>query len=709
MPDSLSQLRRYLSQKNGPSQYRNIYVLAGEIDWQNNFITQLVAGHEEKSLWLGEEAPNGITQIKMSHATSLLGQEKILVVFNANEGVNVDALAAISGVIVGGGLFFILLPARESWHDKCDSLFEQRFIHSIIENKYITVLSKEEYDTPEIKEASQQKNKVKIPKPYLTNDQLLASQLIEDEVHSKNNNVVVLVADRGRGKSATLGITAAKLIKSGIKNIIVTAPRLRATDMLFKHVVDVLPEAVFSRGKIIYKEQSIQFYPPDQLSNENISADLLLVDEAASIPVPILISFLARYPQCVFATTEHGYEGTGRGFTVKFNNVLKENHSGWRKYRLITPIRWPEEDPLEKWIFNLLCLNADIPEVKNEKDVDVNDVKYFSITRKELFNDNALLRDVFSLLVLAHYRTQPSDLQRLLDDDNISVYVAKYKEHIIAVTLISHEGSFTEEFSSDVYKGKRRAKGHLLAQALTYHCGIEHAAELSYARIMRIAVHPNLQNKNIGSQLIKYVIEIERSDGLSGIGTSYGMNKQLLNFWMKLGFNMARIGFKKEQTSGEHAAIMMLPLDEKGKKVNEYAQNRFNENKKYWFDDVLIDIPNDIKNIFPEHEEFRNELTQHDYTDLTSFISYSRNYELCIAAINKLVLLNNTLIESNSFPLQLKKVLDLKINLKRKWKEISIDMELNGQDEAKVLFKQGVSHLIKKNKTLCQKVNRSDW
>ena len=138
-----------------------------------------------------------------------------------------------------------------------------------------------------------------------------------------------------------------------------------------------------------------------------------------------------------------------------------------------------------------------------------------------------LLKEVFALLVLAHYRTRPKDLKSLLDDEEISLYVTLNNKHVVAVALVISEGLFSDSLSTLVYQGKRRPKGHLLAQALTYHCGVEHAAMLDYARVMRIAVHPELQQQGIGTALLDFIISNEKQNSRDAIGTSFGMNKFL--------------------------------------------------------------------------------------------------------------------------------------------------------------------------------------
>lgn len=682
-----------LSRKGDAALHRQVFILAGHESWQEDTLKEILQGYESDSLWVGEQTPEIFPFIPVKKARSWLGNEKQVVVFDANKDFDPDSFAAISGIVVGGGLFILLMPAEGYWNDVYSSCFGQRILQSINSTPELVVIKQNDGQINFCPDKSKILPSQNYIAPFLTAEQQYAVETIEEQVLDDTSNPMVLISDRGRGKSATLGLAAARLLEAGIKHIAVTAPRLRATDIIFKHIAAMLPNAVVTRGKVTYGERVIQFYPPDQLAHDEIDADLLLIDEAAAIPVPLLTSFLHKYLQCVFATTVHGYEGTGRGFALRFNKILDEKNPGWIKLQLEAPIRWPVNDPLEKWMFSLLCLDAEIIDTKSMGEIDPHNLKHHFLMKEQFADNPVVLNEVFALLVLAHYRTRPNDLKNLLDDENLSLYVTLYKKHVVAVALVSREGKFSDTLSVSVYRGERRLPGNLLAQALTYHCGVEHAATLDYARVMRIAVHPDLQQQGIGTTLLDFIISNEKQCGRDAIGTSFGMNKPLLNFWNKSKFNVVRIGFTREQTSGEHAAIMLLPLSEKGKKVHKEAHIRFEGQCFFWFDDVLKGIPLEIKEHYCLEKNGSVTLTGFEKKDLESFNQYSRNYELCIAALNKFVMMNQDEIAEDDFPDNFRQVLNNKVAKKISWKEIGKKMGLNGQNEARKLFRQAICYL----------------
>ena len=677
--------------------HRQVFILAGSEIWQKNKLQELLAGYENDALWVTEQQLilDSFSVISPNKVRGWLGSEKKIVIFDANKDFEPDSFAAISGIVVGGGIFFLLFPAVEYWKQVYSSVFGQRLIESIQARSEIIVIKEKNETVPFFPEQTKTNILQDFSAPFLTFDQQTTAEMIEQQVMSGSNVPVVLNSDRGRGKSAVLGLVAARLLTLGIKKIVLTAPRLGATDIIFKHIKEQLPDADITRGYVKWNKSMLQFYPPDQLREENIAADLLLVDEAAAIPVPLLTSLLHQYSQCVFSTTVHGYEGTGRGFSVRFFKVLSQYSANWIKLQMKTPVRWAANDPLENWVFKLLCLDAEIADIPQLSKKNQYELEYKILEKQQLADNSLLLEEVFALLVLAHYRTRPKDLKSLLDEESLSVYVSLYHQHVIAVALVTHEGGFSNSLSTRVYRGERRPSGHLLAQSLTYHCGIEYAATLNYSRVMRIAVHPEHQHRGIGTALLEYVIQNEKTQGRDVIGTSFGLNEELLDFWEKLKFEIVRVGFTREQTSGEHAAIMLLPLNERGVKLGVEATTRFSRQCHYWFCDILKDLSTDIKERFCFKQNKKEMLNQFDKDDLESFVQYSRNYELCIGAINKLIRIKQDKIKQKDFPNEFRQIINHKIETKASWKEIAVKMDLTGQNEARKIFHQAICCLLK--------------
>ena len=693
MSINFSPIRKLLLSTSDVSVHRHVFVLAGEEAWQKNTLQEILLDFEKSSLWVGEQQSERFPSVSVEKAKAWLGNEKQVVIFDANKSFEPDSFAAVTGIVVGGGIFFLLLPAKDKWNKIYPTFFGQRFLKSIQDKYELTVINQNEPTFDFIPKQLEQITREENIAPFLTADQKKSVEIIEEYALHNTKPPIVLISDRGRGKSAALGLAAARLMLAGVKNIAITAPRLRATDVIFKHIAESLPNAEVARGTVSYKNKQIKFYSPDQLMENKIVADLLLIDEAAAIPVPLLTYLLNEYKQCVFATTVHGYEGTGRGFALRFYKELDLFSPNWIKSQMQAPIRWAKDDPLEKWMFDFLCLDAELVEDHFISEVDFDDVEYCIVNKTELIETPSLLKEIFSLLVLAHYRTRPKDLKDLLDDEKISIYVAFYNKHVIAVSLVVQEGSFSSSLSTEVYRGSRRPQGHLLAQSLTYHCGIEQAATLDYSRVMRIAVHPTLQQKGIGTKLLQFVIENERKVGRDAIGTSFGMNTPLLTFWEKLGFKVVRIGFTKEQTSGEHASIMLLEISNEGKNISKEATQQFKEKIAYWFNDVLKCLSSEIKLHFNFEKIRSSELTVLDNKDLDSFIKYSRNYELCIAALNKLAMIKVSDIENIKFPDNFRQIINKKIFERKDWKTIGKEMNLNGKNDARNLFHQAIVSL----------------
>src|SRR5690606_8867330 len=210
---------------------------------------------------------------------------------------------------------------------------------------------------------------------------------------------VTLIADRGRGKSAAMGLA---LRPMGKWRIAVTGGDPNATREVLR----------FAR------DGDLEFVPLAQLLNTNDPYDIIVVDEAAQVPVPMLqrLVHAQRDAHLAFATTTHGYEGTGRGFGLRFVSWLEDKAGPVTSLTLDTPIRWAFGDPVEACVFDALLLDAEPAEIAV---ADVGALAEAAVPvafdRDRLLADRDLLRQFFGLLVQAHYRTTPGDLQRMLD------------------------------------------------------------------------------------------------------------------------------------------------------------------------------------------------------------------------------------------------------------------------------------------------------
>jgi len=200
-------------------------------------------------------------------------------------------------------------------------------------------------------------------------------------------------------------------------------------------------------------------------------------------------------------------------------------------------------------------------------------VSYRGLDPEELCADGALLREAFGLLVLAHYRTEPNDLARLLDAPNVSVRALLKDGHVVAVALLAREGGLPETMRSDMYEGGR-IRGNMLPDVLTSQLGDETAAAPVGRRVMRIATHAAVRSRGLGSYLLS-LIEREARGTVDWLGVGYGVTPELVSFWAENGFSTVHLSTTRNDTSGEHSAIMLRPTSERGRDLRDRHAREF--------------------------------------------------------------------------------------------------------------------------------------
>lgn len=671
MPALLS-FARHLQQQAIADNHRQLLRLQGDLSWCYQQAEYLVKQLQRDYFWCGP-CPDSLIPIAYKQ---ILGQEIPLLIINAYDSFDANAFAASAGCLRGGGLLILLTPQEIPEHD----LFYQYLSAQLSAYKFVAIRQGNAF--PEYAKAvSITKKNVPL---NLTQQQNAIAAIIKT-VTGHRRRPLVLTANRGRGKSAALGIAAAELLNSGLKTVLICAPNKQAASTLFKHANLLLDNELHaSPFAILTADKRITFIAPDVLLADLPKCDLLMIDEAAALPVPTLETLAKHYSRLVFATTVHGYEGSGRGFALRFQKRLNEISPQWRQLHLELPIRWAADDPVESFILQSLCLtecSADNPTYDSS-----SDVQFEKLTAQQLLNNKPLLQDVFSLLVLAHYQTKPSDLQKLLNGSALHIFVIKQNQQLLGVALINEEGGLDKQICEQIWQGTRRIQGNLVAQSLTFHSACKQAAALHYARIQRIAIHPALQSLGLGKHLVRYLTGWASTAKFDQLCASFGATADLLSFWQQLSFSTLRIGLSKDSSSGAHSLIVNHPLTRRGETLHANIQQQFKAQFSIQLSRHLQHIEADlVLKLLQEFDKKRLNGIQ-----LDSYCNGNLPYEFAEAVLIERILtadLNNLSESQQCLTIQ-------KILQNNSWAEVCKKNHLSGKKQAQSTLKCAIKQLL---------------
>ncbi|KAL3789126.1 hypothetical protein ACHAWO_012659 [Cyclotella atomus] len=451
---------------------------------------------------------------------------------------------------------------------------------------------------------------------------------------SNGKSTVSLTAPRGRGKSVALGLCLAGAISFGFTSIVVTAPEPENLVSVFQFLIEGLKALKYQEhydytvgynygmeggenvkgekagrdnikcvvsveihGKKSQK-QKVRYVRPMDV-DKIVGAELVAVDEAAAIPLPVVRKLMQLNPGhggkgksmsdnaeegrlTFLSSTLNGYEGTGRALSLKLIKELRDSsgkglsatdaakfasadivgaasnkgeakvhEKRWaaeseaakgvtsgksgplKEVELSHPIRYSLGDPVERWLNNLLCLDCDSFDYNNalvnpDNNKDSLSLKggapapaeceLYHVNRDALFSYHRLsesfLQKLWGLYTSAHYKNTPNDLQMLSDAPahNVFVLLGPTAESdggddalpdILAIVQTSLEGKISRKtIQAQLARGHRSA-GDLIPWTMSQQFSDGNFAQLSGARIVRVAVHPEVQGLGYGSRAME--------------------------------------------------------------------------------------------------------------------------------------------------------------------------------------------------------------
>jgi len=702
------------------NRHRSALILAGSEAWCLDSARDIYSGSDLGSarLWIGNHAMPGFDAIAAKKAHQVLGQSYDVVVFNSRSGFDVDALGAVSGTIRGGGQLCLLMPSIAHWSTYADPA-RTRFTafgysESEIKSRWFSHLQRSIAESTAVLILNQSGEiRGRLPKlqpevevdtelndaDCITPDQVEAVKAVIQAATGQRRKPAILVSDRGRGKSAALGIAAARLLRQGRDRIVVSGPQRDTVTTLLDHAARLLPEARRSQNLLRWRDSSIEFLAPDRISSRTVDDTMVMIDEAAAMPLPLLTAIVKNCSRLALATTVHGYEGTGRGFELRFGSPLSSQTRGERRVTLSTPVRWAVEDPLECFIFHALMLDAAATTFVDSSLDLTSGFHTERLDRQALVQNRNRLNQLFGLLVTSHYRTRPSDLRYLLDAPGVSVYGVRCQSTIVGAALVVREGGLATGLARDVILGRRRPRGHLLPVAIGTHLGIEVAPQLTYQRIVRIAVRPELRRQGLGSKLINSIAQDAHQAGYDCLGVSFAADPELVEFWSKFAMQPIRLGVTQGKTSGANALLMLTGLSRAGEQLTRRAAHLFGRRLPDQLADplrkadpslVLCLLDKGLKARPPDPDEL---LTAR------AFAAGQRGYAECVA---ELVTISYHQLTHQTGRLPDKTgtlCLVLKVLQKRSWADCAAVLGLAGRAEVTQLLQRVVSTYCEATKT----------
>ncbi len=574
------------------SQYKRVLFATHSKKERENFLKKLVN--------MAKNLKFDLKIIEHKETEEIMGTTQEFLILDLTKNLRPNDLGRLMETVAGGGLIILLTPPFKDWkyslyHETLitppyeikdiRNVFIPWFVRKLRGSEGRIIVEGKNIDEKLGRVKSFKKKEIDIPKYSKIDDEIYRMCLTQDQVNvlkemedviDSEEFVGVLTADRGRGKSAVMGLLIANYVKYNPKTKIgITSPSPENVSTFFEFLIKGL-KALGLRPRIKREEERVlkvrvkkafvEYKKPLKILREKY--DLVFVDEAAGIPITFLLRIYERFRKILFASTIHGYEGAGRSFSVRFLKRIKENPKERVVFsKMKEPIRYSEGDPIEEFLYNALLLNAEPEEIKESelREIKKGKMKFLEISSEELFKREDLLRQYVGIYILAHYRNRPNDLMLLADAPHHFPRMVLLNKKVVNAVQIAKEGGLPEEWIKRMMEGEAPSGNIIPDRIMKYYGWEEFGKEVGY-RIVRIATHPSVMGKGIGSFALKELEKEARRKKLGWLGSGFGVNYELLNFWIKNGFIPVHISPERNEISGEYSIIVVKPLKEKIKK-----------------------------------------------------------------------------------------------------------------------------------------------
>ncbi|PID65666.1 MAG: hypothetical protein CR975_06300 [Gammaproteobacteria bacterium] len=491
-----------------------------------------------------------------------LGQELKNTLIFFDDHTRVNALLAVLGCIKAP--FFIILAANLS---RIHSYFKRHILlpqlQKIADSQLpqrltsATALSIVSRETPPAEQPSE-----------VDNENLQAQLQLQRQL--KQAGIVHLIGERGSGKSTLLGDFIAKLYlqpATASLSICLCSPSAAAS----ANTLQTLNRRI-APIKINVSRETFQFCPPEKLLAALHSAELIIIDEAATLAKSLIQQVQQHVTEqkkkLILSTTIEGYEGSGQSYRLNYLSPANNANKAPACFiYLKTPKRFAPDDKIYQLGQQLSKPRKTRLYLPSKQVAD----GIFCLSTTQL-RDYRWTTACFALLRDAHYKTTPNDLARFYDEP------AWFMLNIQAGHLVAAIYAISEALPDDlpisaITRGTRRTKNAFTHQALIHAYGdidkitntaskfhVKPFAQSQILRISRVATDARYRRQGYATQLLTQLKSRAAAQGFDYLSTSFSASAPTTAFWLAQDFSPARIGLYANKYNHEYALLMLYAL-----------------------------------------------------------------------------------------------------------------------------------------------------
>lgn len=366
-----------------------------------------------------------------------------------------------------------------------------------------------------------------------------------DRLQADPRACLVFVGPRGSGKSTQLAhlVPLLQALDAGGESPLVISAGARRSSRL----------STWLPGIRVHDAQAMDAH----------TAGALVIDEASSLPLPVLDRALSHAGHLILASTMDGYEPTGRAFAGRFLQRLATARPGYTMLHTRDRFRFAP-DALERSLRSAFLLDALATTPSRIEPVGIaadiaadiaHDVLTVERLDRPLRRREALAAHIVALLGATHYRTGLDELDPVLDG-RLQVWVVRHRDgRVIATATLAAEGVIPPALHADVLAGRRRLHDQLLPQLLARSAADASALGERYLRVVRIAVLPGWRRHGIATRLVQGIRE-DLAPGVA-LGSCFGDGADVARFWRHAGLQPFHRGLRVNPKSGQRSVAVL--------------------------------------------------------------------------------------------------------------------------------------------------------